>query len=332
MKNSKIDFVVTWVDGADTEWQKEKAAWNPDGADGSEIRYRDWEMMRFWFRGVERFAPWVNRIHFITWGHVPTWLNTENPKLNIVRHSDYMPSDALPTFNSNAIELSMHLIDGLSEQFVYFNDDMFLLKAVEPSDFFRNGLPVDSAVLSPIVPVWSEEIGKTLLNNMFIINKHFDKNEVIKNNLSGFYNLRYGANLLRSVCMTPWKHFPGFFNDHLPVPYLRSTFESVWEAEPELLSDVIHHRFRDYSGDVSHWLMRYWQFCTGSFYPASAKRGRDLQIDSAETLDAVRTQKYSMICINDKAVMAESFETVRQKLHEAFGFLSEPCSFEIPNL
>lgn len=330
MNDSVIDFVVTWVDGNDPKWQRERLAWDPDaGTDGSVIRYRDWGLMRYWFRGVEQFAPWVNKIHFITWGHVPEWLDVDNPKLNIVNHRDYMPEDCLPCFNSNAIELGMHKIKELSEHFVYFNDDMFLLKPVKPTDFFYNGIPVDSAVLSPVMPVWNEEIGKTLLNDMFLINKHFEKSRVIKSHRKVFFSLKYGRRLLRTLCLVPWRHFMGFYNDHLPIPYLKSTFDEVWEKEHELLNKTLHHRFRDYSGDISHWLMRYWQFCSGMTVPASKRRGECLKINSADTLNAIRQQKYKMICINDDEVLADSFETVQKDIQRAFAFLNKSCTFEL---
>ena len=101
----KIDFVISWVDGADPAWRKEKYKYmgmnEPDaGAD----RYRDMGILKYWFRAVEAYAPWVNQIHFITWGHLPSWLNVNHPKLNIVNHNDYIPEEYLPTFNSHVIE------------------------------------------------------------------------------------------------------------------------------------------------------------------------------------------------------------------------------------
>lgn len=325
-----IDFVITWVDGSDPEWQKVKAEYNPDkSVDASHLRYRDWDILKYWFRAVEKFAPWVRKIHFITFGHLPEWLNTNNPKLNIVRHEDYLPKDALPCFNSNAIELSMHLIDDLSEQFVYFNDDMFLLKSISPEDFFVNGLPVDDAVLSPVMPIWGEEIGKTSFNNVNIINKYFNKNEVIKKYRSKFLNLRYGKQLLRTICLLPWRHFSGFYNDHLPIAYLKSTFKQVWDVEHDLLAEVTQHRFRCYHADVSHWLMRYWQFCTGSFIPASPKRGADLEIDSPNTLEIIKNQSCKMFCINDKIDSEDDFKRIKLNLQDAFEhILPYPCSFE----
>ena len=143
----KIDFVIIWVDGGDPEWQAEKSKYQSDteNTDTRSIRYRDWDNLQYWFRAVEKYAPWVNKIHFVTWGHLPSWLDTTNPKLNIVNHKDYIPPEYLPTFSSHTIELNLHRIEGLAEQFVYFNDDMFLNKPVRPDDFFKNGLPCDTA-------------------------------------------------------------------------------------------------------------------------------------------------------------------------------------------
>ena len=62
-----IDFIMIWVDGNDPEWQKEKRKYQPGNtADDREIRYRDWDNLQYWFRAVEKFAPWVNQIHFVT--------------------------------------------------------------------------------------------------------------------------------------------------------------------------------------------------------------------------------------------------------------------------
>ena len=78
--DAPIDFVIPWVDGEDPAWRRQfLAVRRAEGADASEIRFRDWRNLRYWFRGVERLAPWVRRIHFITWGHLPAWLNTDRP-------------------------------------------------------------------------------------------------------------------------------------------------------------------------------------------------------------------------------------------------------------
>ena len=325
----RIDVVITWVDGADPAWQAEKERYHAaPNEDGAQIRFRNWNFLRYWFRGIETYAPWTGTIHLITCGHLPAWLNLDNARLHHVRHEDFMSSDALPTFNSNAIEIGMHRIKGLSEQFIYFNDDMFLLCPTVQEDFFRGGLPCDDAILSPVMPVWGENISCTTLNNMFVINRYFDKREVIRARPGQWFNLRYGKGLLRSLCLMPWRHFPGFFNDHLPQAFLKSTFDAVWQAEPELLKEVTHHRFRDYHGDVSQWLMRYWQLCSGKFVPVSPSRGKDLELADPKTADAIRSGRWSMVCMNDSEDIAD-FKTVQKRIATAFeARLPRKSSFE----
>src|SRR5574344_1149949 len=142
--NNYIDFVIPWVDGTDENWILEKNKFdnmNDINLDNGESRYRDWQLLKYWFRGVEKYAPWVHKIYFITWGHIPNWLNVNNEKIVIVNHKDYIPDKYLPTFNSHTIELNMHRIKNLSENFVYFNDDTFIINKVDQNDFFRKNLP-----------------------------------------------------------------------------------------------------------------------------------------------------------------------------------------------
>ena len=140
----KIDFVVTWLDSNDPEWLKQYEYYKPSSkGDLSKARFRDMNIFQYWFRAVERYAPWVNKVFVVTNGKNPDWLNPNHPKLVLVKHEDYMSQEYLPTFNSCAIELSFHRIEGLSEHFVYFNDDMFLNGPAKPEYYFKNGLPCD---------------------------------------------------------------------------------------------------------------------------------------------------------------------------------------------
>lgn len=134
----KIDFVILWVDNNDPIWQNAFRSYLPQSQytdDTRYIRYRNWDNLRYWFRGVEKFAPWVNKVHLVTCGQIPDWLNLNVPKLHFVKHSDYIPAEYLPTFNSDTIILNLHRIEGLSERFVLFDDDCFLIDKVEPKRF-----------------------------------------------------------------------------------------------------------------------------------------------------------------------------------------------------
>lgn len=201
MGTDDIDFVILWVDGSDPEWQAEYNKYAPledkrYNAVGE--RYRDWGLLRFWFRAVEKYASWVRKIHFVTCGQVPEWLNLNHPKMHFVRHEDYMPSRYLPTFSANPIELNIHRIEELSEQFVYFNDDMYLSAPVLPSDFFINGLPRDFGIRNYPQRF---EFGHIVLNDINLINKHLHFYDLYRNNLWKWYNYRYGVSCLGIYCL-----------------------------------------------------------------------------------------------------------------------------------
>src|SRR5690554_3854457 len=114
--NNPIDFVVPWVDDSDPTWQRKLAEYTGrtnQFTDSSNKRFRDWDLFKYWFRGVEKFAPWVNKVHLVTCGHYPDWLDINHPKLNFVKHEDYIPKDHLPVFSTHPIEINLHRIEEL---------------------------------------------------------------------------------------------------------------------------------------------------------------------------------------------------------------------------
>ncbi|WP_029233681.1 stealth family protein [Butyrivibrio sp. VCB2006] len=170
----KIDLIVPWVDGNDPKWLEEKRKYDGsviDDNSNSSQRYRDWDLMRYFFRGIDKNMPWINKVFFVTWGHVPDWLDVDSPRLRIVKHTDYIPEKYLPTFNSNVIELNYHRIEDLSENFILFNDDCFAVDQVKPEFFFKNGKPCDMLVAKTLVNYdLNAYIWHTVLNDMGIIN------------------------------------------------------------------------------------------------------------------------------------------------------------------
>ena len=335
--NRKIDFVILWVNGADPEWRALKERWQPErvkdnSADAN--RFRDWDLMRYWFRGVEKFAPWVNHIYFVTSCKVPEWLNTEHEKLTVVNHRDFMPEDCLPTFNSNAIEMHLHRIPGISEQFVSFNDDMFLSAPVKKSDFFRHGLPMECALLDAPAPDYIRNIlPHTLLNNAAVINTYFNKKQVLKKHFFKFYNLKYGKNLIRNILLTPTRYFSCFRSPHNPVSHLKSTYETLWELEPEMLDATSHHRFRS-TQDVTHWLMKDYRLCKGEFIPRSTEFNHcyELGIDDIEVIcRSILSGRYKALCLNDSydIFSDETMNRMKKMLQDSWNrVLPDSSSYE----
>ena len=328
-----IDIVIPWVDGSDPEWQSEFKKYSAQSTgrdDNSEIRYRDWDNLQYLFRGIEKFTPWVNKIHLVTSGQKPKWLNMNAPKLNFVRHEDFIPKEWLPTFSVRPIELNLHRIEGLSEQFVYFNDDYFLLRPVKPERFFRNGLPCDMAILDTL-PMGGPR-GHMLMNDMNAVIHHFRKNAVLKNNLLKWFNPKYGSQLFRSMSLMPFSEFPGFRNHHMPQAFLKSTFREVWEAEEPLLREVSSHRFRDIT-DVNQYMFRFWQFMSGKFHPINLAKGScrftisDRDVD--KLAEAIKTQKREILVMADSENFSD-FNALVRKINAAFdAILPEKSSFEI---
>lgn len=296
----KIDFIIPWVDGADEKWIEEKRKYVTINDDQEEKkRYRDWDNLQYWFRGVEKFAPWVNKVHFVTWGHIPKWLNVNHPKLNIVNHADYIPEKYLPVFSSHPIELNFHRIEGLAEKFVYFNDDTFLTDLTKPADFFSNGLPNSMVVLCPNI-CRMDSFSKAITNDLAIINKHFGKTDILKNK-NKILSIKNGWRVIMSVMMFPYLGYTGLITTHLPNAYLKSTFKEIWEKEPEILDVTCNHRIRNIL-DVNQYLMKYWQIASGKFNPVNEEKiGKYFQIGRDDKLieKNIKEQRYKMICLND---------------------------------
>ena len=339
METDKIDFVITWVDGADPIWYKEKletlkkqgkAA--EEMIDNSTSRYRDWDILKYWFRGVEKFAPWVNQIHFVTYGHVPDWLNEKHSKLHIVKHEDFIPQEFRPTFSSHPIEWNFQRLEGLTENFVYFHDDVFLIKSSSPEDFFRNEKPVDMLALQPDVANADDQIMPYVyLNNAMVLAKYFDKRENMKKQPGAYFHpgyplMYFGYNLLEMA----FPRFTGFYTVHGPSPLKKESYRFFWKNEEELLHRVCCHPFR-HKEDISQYVLREYQKLSGNFVPKNIHkfcRYFNLQPENPELVKTITKQTSKCICINDSNFEIP-YEKVKQELNHAFSILfPEKSQFE----
>lgn len=334
----EIDFVIPWVDGNDPQWQERKKlrTKNSETTDERPQRYRDWDLLRFWFRGVEKYTPWVRKIWFVCDQQPPVWLNEKHPKLSVVRHEQFIPSQYLPVFSVNPIELNMHRIQGLSDRFVYFNDDTFLLRPVSDTFFFKNGLPRDSALLNPVPTdalISGDPDARIItycLNNAEYINRDFRFRAVIRQNILKWLNPGYGADLIRNLVLMIWPRFVGFVEPHLPQAFLKSSFEEAWLQDGDILDATSRHPFRD-DRDVNQWLIRDRQLAAGRFIPRKPLRHLSFIIcnDEERMHRTIRDQLAPMICLNDAGISEESVKIFKQKLQEDFmSILPEKSTFE----
>ena len=338
----KIDFVLTWVDGADPAWLAEKHRYENGGeamalgdADANaDCRYRDCGLLKYWFRSVERFAPWVNRVFFVTCGQKPAWLDESNPKLRLVDHREYIPAECLPTFHSNTIELNLHRIPDLSERFVLFNDDLFLLKPVAPGFFFRKGLPVIPCDLG--IPRWigSSNISRIAINNSGVLKLGLDVERLVWRNILKFADVRsLGiARAIKNVMSFAVNrvYIAGTFG-HLSQAHLKSTFAEVWRVQPRALERTSRSRFRT-DDSVNHWLMSAWDMVSGRFFPVNEKRKGEFIVLTEDTVasacDAIRRREHPEICLNDKGTNADPERCFAEVARAFDDILPEKSSFE----
>lgn len=328
--SEKIDFVVTWLDSNDPEWQNNYNKYKGITSEGDQnaARFRDWNLFHYWFRAVENYAPWVNKVYLITNGTFPKWINPNCPKLVLVKHSDYIPNELLPTFNSCTIELHMNKIPGLSEHFVYFNDDFYLNAPIEPTYYFREGLPCDSNKETIFnVPIY-DSIGKfyiypSMLADIGVINRNFNRRISVKQSRKRWYGRHLGlGGLLTSIFITmhKQKRFVGFNWKHVEQPYLKSVLNECWEKESEILTKSCS-RFRE-EVILNPYFFRYWQFASNRFYPVKLNtiaKYRLLEKDIPKILKDLKEDRIKSICLNDTPLCTkEDFNKYKDILDIAF--------------
>ncbi|MFK7919977.1 MAG: stealth family protein [Ilumatobacter sp.] len=217
-----IDIVYTWVDGADPEWAQafretaESAGRLVDEVALDPARYRSRDELRYSLRSVWAYCGWVRKIWIVTAGQAPEWL-LDDDRVTVVDHREILPPDALPTFNSHAIESALHHIDGLAEHFIYFNDDMAIARPVRPELFFTpNGL------------------GRVFLSGARVEGAEDEYSLAVDT------GARRGRELLaerfgRVVTGKPY---------HAPYPLRRSTLHSMEVEFADIVGRTAHSRFR----------------------------------------------------------------------------------------
>lgn len=303
-ENYPIDFVVTWVDGNDPAWQKERAetlGQKEKAASGNGVgRYRDWSSFRYWFRAVETYAPWVRYVHLVTWGHVPEWLKLDCPKLRIVNHKDYVPEEYLPTFNCQPLELNLFRIPDLSEHFVYFNDDMLLARPVTPKDFFCQGKPLHTGVAYPYINRDNEVPTYLFFNTYGAANKKNNIQECMKRHPKKWFSYKYGRMLKYNL--EAWRNagIPSMYFTHMGAPYCKSTMEQTWKKYEAECVYSCKQKVRDFH-QITHQIFSIEDILQGNFEPAKVDWGACVAIDNIQEIASVyRNKQVKMICLFDR--------------------------------
>lgn len=323
-KSDKIDIVLLWVDGNDPKWLAEKQKYSDiasiDNQSNSINRFRDWDLLQFIFRSIEKNMPWIHRIHFVTWGHIPQWLNTNHPKLHIVKHEDFIPKEFLPTFNTNVIHYYLNQIAGLAEKFIVFDDDIYVLKPVKPTDFFvGNKIREEYSETVNYIPKRNDTFPHEMMNNLICINGHYNKREFYRKNLLKCLNPTLGLrNICSTILMQRWSFFGGFYNAHICQPYTKELFKKFLEYSNERIKQTSHNRVRSNEDYTIH-LVRFIAFMEGLFVARNHKFGKRFELNekNQDALRAIAKRKHSIICLNDSDENIP-FEETKSELQKAF--------------
>jgi hypothetical protein len=224
-----IDAVYTWVDGSDPAWRERKRgrlaglgadAAQLDASATSDARFLSRDELRYSLRSLERYAPFIRKVHIVTDRQIPSWLDTACPRLQLVFHDDLFPDGShLPTFSSQAIESHLHRIPGLAERFVYFNDDILLWRPLTPDDFF-------------------DEAGR--------IRVYLDRREVEWNASEPQFDVGVNAAARASSRLIEDMGAPRIRKrvDHTPYALRKSLLEELWRRFPSELEAVSSQPFR----------------------------------------------------------------------------------------
>jgi hypothetical protein len=141
---NKIDYVFPYVTSDDPYWRHlyTISLSGKESEFGSGIqRFRDNGLLKYLFRSLEKYLPWINKVHMIVMcdSQVPNWINRE--KVHIIYHSDFIPKKYLPTFNSNMIDSFIPFLPLVEEKFIYGNDDLIPCRFLPKNYFFQGNIP-----------------------------------------------------------------------------------------------------------------------------------------------------------------------------------------------
>lgn len=293
-----MDIVITYVDGLDPLWQKDYSEFV--GGNVMEKRFRDWGTLRYLMRGIAKFIPFVRKVHLVVAreSQVPQWVDRSH--VNVVLHSDIIPQQFLPVFNSTAIEVFLHRIPDLDEEVLYFNDDMFPVRPCRHEDFFRDG----RAVIG---------MSRRLYVGGNDFNHHIHNSDCMARRTAG-------------VRRSPFSMRP----QHICYALLRSSCEEVFRAnEAEILASVT--RLRDNRNVNVYLYSDYIHHSGRSVNTRISKKHFSMATASIDKICGfLKAPTHDFVCINDVQMPDKKYRMSRKRLLEAFDSLfPEKSSYEL---
>lgn len=280
-----MDAVITYVDGLDPVWQK--AYEDFINIPVLDKRFRDWGTLKYLLRGIETKMQFVNNVYLVVShdSQVPAWVNRE--RLKIVLHKDIIPRKYLPTFNSTCIEMFLHKIKGLDEEYLYFNDDMYPVMDCKKTDFFRDG---------KIVFGFAKHI---LTSGLY--KKQCKMSDRLARKVLGKSN--------SIIFVRP---------QHTCTPMLKSECEEIYgKAEPEILNSL--SPLRDEKNFNQYIFPDYLYYKGKAICKRQSKKHFSMAVASPKKIAAfLHRPTKKMVCINDVQLSKEKYEAMRSAILTSF--------------
>ena len=227
----KIDAVITWVDGADPKYQEKLKKYLKDRKTPKD-QYFQANEINFCIASIIKYAPFIRKIFIVTDYQFPNLDNIKSlvslNKIEIVDHKEIFRDhkDCLPTFNIRSIDAVLFKIKNLSNKFIYFNDDMFLIKETFKEDWFTD----DKAVLTGS---WAKTYNKQLI-------------KTISHRIKKLLNKRPSFNAAQSKAANIVDFRNKYYKSyHCGRPQIKSVIKDFYDKNPQRLTNQIRHKFRD---------------------------------------------------------------------------------------
>jgi hypothetical protein len=273
-----MDVVITYVDGNDPVWQKDYERFT--NVPILQKRFRDWGTLKYLLRGIQVNMPFIRNVYLVVShpSQVPQWVDRNN--LKIVLHEDIIPAEYLPTFNSTTIEMYLHRIPALDEQYIYFNDDIFPVMPSVPEDFFRDGKAV---------------IGMS--RHLFVTGmykRHVRRSDSLARAALG---LSKGLTFLRA--------------QHSCIPVLKSQSAEVAESQQEAVKKSMS-RVRD-DGNINMTLFLSYMYHKSLVINQrqSCRHISLAAVTQSRLRESIMEPERRMLCINDVRLSEDKFTTYR---------------------
>lgn len=243
-----MDIVYTYVDGSNEEWRayyKKCGGFSPP-----DIRVNDHGELVFALELLKRHCPWIRNVYVVHAGSRVKQSTLESGLQLYPTNLHFIPQDTLmdgiETFCSCAVESRLHMIPGLSENFIYSNDDMFFGRPLHLSAFMHGSKPhIDFSLVQRPQLTKAPNLAQLHNDNAW----NLFKSKFTRSPLPYMHVAHFGTVMSKSACEFTWK----LYKADLWTNILANLFRTRETINFQLLASLVavhcnyaHLRLRSY--------------------------------------------------------------------------------------